>query len=555
MNKKLSLFLLLISVVLLTALAAGPVFAGNHGGGQGKADAARQKHTDALMAKPGVVGVALGFNPGGRAAVTVYAEHSEVKGIPRELDGVPVHVVVTGKLLALSPGTAPASVPTATHTTSRIRPAPIGVSTGHPSITAGTIGARVIKGGKVYALSNNHVYAASNAAAINDPVIQQGSYDGGSSPADDIGTLADFEPIVFSTTANNVIDAAIALSSTGELGNSTPSDGYGTPKSTTVVAALGQKVQKYGRTTGHTDKAKITGIHATVNIGYGAGTARFVDQIIVKPGNFIAGGDSGSLMVIKGGPDDRKPVGLLFAGSSSIAIANPIDDVLNRFGVTIDEDGAAPPTPTPGITVSPMSGLVTTEDGGTDDFTVVLKTQPSANVTIALSSNDPSEGTVLPTSLTFKQDNWDKAQTVTVTGVNDDEIDGNVAYKITTGLAGSTDPVYKDMEVADVSVTNSDNESPPPPTSGLVAGVTTDKASYVNRESAIITAHVTDGTNPISGAAVLIEVTTANGKKLGCAPTTDGSGDAKCQYKVNSKRDGVGPYDICHFHIFVDRRQ
>ena len=78
---------------------------------------------------------------------------------------------------------------------------PIGVSTGHPDITAGTIGARVKSGGNVWALSNNHVYADANAASAGDAVIQPGTYDGGSSSADDIGMLSDFEPIVFELSA------------------------------------------------------------------------------------------------------------------------------------------------------------------------------------------------------------------------------------------------------------------------------------------------------------------------------------------------------------------
>ena len=49
---------------------------------------------------------------------------------------------------------------------------------------------------------------------------------------------------------------------------------------------------------------------------------------------------------------------------------------------------------TAGITVTPTSGLTTTEAGGTATFTVVLNTQPTADVTIGLSSSDPTEGTV-----------------------------------------------------------------------------------------------------------------------------------------------------------------
>ena len=340
-------FLLLIAAVMLVALAAGPVFGGSDDGLQ-RADQARQRHTDALLANPGVVGVALGRNPAGRASVLVFTTKAGVSGIPRNVDGVPVHVRVTGEIFAFNPpphdhggGGGDGETVDATDPTARFtRPVPIGVSTGHPDITAGTIGARVKDGaGNVYALSNNHVYADENQASIGDAVIQPGTFDDGSSPDDDIGTLSDFETIVFSTSASNVIDAAIALSSTADLGNATPSDGYGTPKSTTMTAVLDMKVKKYGRTTGET-KATVPGINATVIVGYSTGTARFVNQIIITPGTFSAGGDSGSLIVVDGKgrnkADNGKPVGLLFAGSFFMTVANPIDAVLDRFGVTID---------------------------------------------------------------------------------------------------------------------------------------------------------------------------------------------------------------------------
>ena len=54
-----------------------------------------------------------------------------------------------------------------------------------------------------------------------------------------------------------------------------------------------------------------------------------------------------------------------------------------------------------GITVNPTSGLVTTENGGTAQFSVVLNSQPTADVTIGISSSDTSEGTPIHSSLTF----------------------------------------------------------------------------------------------------------------------------------------------------------
>jgi hypothetical protein len=214
---------------------------------------------------------------------------------------------------------------------------PIGVSTGHPDITAGTIGARVKDNlGNIYALSNNHVYADENRASTGDNVLQPGPYDGGRNPGDAIGTLSRYVPIVFSRGANNVVDAAIALSSVAQLGNSTPLDyGYGVPKSTPVQAYIGQWVMKYGRTTGLT-MGLVYAIEATVKVSYDSGVARFIHQIVIIPITdvFSAGGDSGSLIVSV--DEERQPVGLLFAGSTLFTVANPINEVLEQLGVSID---------------------------------------------------------------------------------------------------------------------------------------------------------------------------------------------------------------------------
>ena len=144
MKQALSFAFLLLAAVLLLALAASPVFGG--AGGYDKAEEARKKHTGALMANPNVVGVGLGLNPASQGVIRVYTLKQGVK-LPDHLDGVPVEAVVTGMVVAR--GCPP--------TTNRCdRPVPIGVSTGHPNITAGTIGARVNDpSGNVYALSNN----------------------------------------------------------------------------------------------------------------------------------------------------------------------------------------------------------------------------------------------------------------------------------------------------------------------------------------------------------------------------------------------------------------
>ncbi len=312
--------------------------------------AVQDRYTDNMMAHPEVVGTATGLTEDGKPAIVILTKSdmttkTDVKieslkkgvapvAIPASIEDKPVIVMVTGEIKALKSGGG------GFDPTQRIRPAPNGVSLGHPNITAGTLGCLVTNGNTLYILSNNHVMADENQANIGDNILQPGPFDGGQNPADRIAILSDFETIVFSTSASNVIDAAIAdVDNDNDVTGAThPNAGsYGQPRSTTISAAVGMRVQKYGRTTRHT-QGRVQAINATVNIGYSSGTARFVGQIIINPGGFSAGGDSGSLIVVRGGSNDRRPVGLLFAGSSSITIANPINSVLSNFGVTVVGD-------------------------------------------------------------------------------------------------------------------------------------------------------------------------------------------------------------------------
>src|SRR5262249_59983058 len=97
-----------------------------------------------------------------------------------------------------------------------------------------------------------------------------------------------------------------------------------------------------------------------------------------------------------------------------------------------------------GISVSAISGN-TTEAGGQASFSVVLTSQPTADVTIPVSSSNPAEGTVPVSELKFTAADWNLAQTVTVTGVDDHVQDGDIAYDIVLGAAASSDPIYAAM--------------------------------------------------------------------------------------------------------------
>ncbi len=362
--------------------------------------AAQGRNTDKLLAIPGVVGTAVTVLTDGRAGVQVLLEHAGVAGVPAGLDGVPVVTEVTGRFMAFSdPRT-------------RQRPAPLGFSVGHPSVTAGTIGARVRDAlGRVYILSNNHVLANSNSSTVGDPAYQPGPFDGGTA-GDQIATLSDFQTISFGSNANNTMDAAIALSTAAALDNSTPlDDAYGLPSSIIYGdgngdgqfddrnALLGLAVQKYGRTTRLTH-GTITGVNATVVICYEVSgifctkSARFVDQLIISPAGFSDGGDSGSLIVTD--DEHKNPVALLFAGSATQTIGNRIDLVLNRFGVTID---GFVPGPFTDVSVTSLSAPVAVVVDSTTTVSVTVRNLGNQDVvdSFDVTLQDSTEGITVGT--------------------------------------------------------------------------------------------------------------------------------------------------------------
>jgi hypothetical protein len=414
--------LLAISLVFLTLAGTSPTVAADLGPNARAIERVMEvqdRHTGRLMALPGVVGTATGLNAAGKPVVKIFLAKAGVAGVPANLEGVPVVVEVTGVFIALG------------DTAARYRPAPIGVSTGHPSITAGTIGCRVTDGTNVYALSNNHVYADENFAEIGDPTLQPGAYDGGTVESDQIGTLWDFEPLIFGGS-DNTIDAAIAISTTGLLDNETLSDGYGIPSAEVAVASLGQNVQKYGRTTSLT-RGYVSGINATANVGYSSGTAYFVDQIIATAheGKFIQGGDSGSLMVTDPG---KNPVGLLFAGprSGRYGIANRIDLVLSRFNVTVDGD-ATPPNDPPVVTItSPADDDDPFDSGATISFAGTATDTEDGDLTASLVWTSDLDGQI-GTGGSFSTTLNDGTHTITASVTDSGGLTGSDSISITVG--------------------------------------------------------------------------------------------------------------------------
>jgi hypothetical protein len=177
----------------------------------------------------------------------------------------------------------------------------------------------------------------SRVAASGDSIIQPGLIDVNCSAnnAQNVATL-----VKQSSLPDSNVDASIAQIMPGKVSASILE--IGTISSQTVAAYINQPVKKSGRTTGLT-RSKVSGLNASVSVAYDnecAGgvvfTKPFTGQIIIsnRASKFLAGGDSGSLMV-EDVATNPGAVGLLFAGSSSFAVANPINEVLSFLGATM----------------------------------------------------------------------------------------------------------------------------------------------------------------------------------------------------------------------------
>ena len=167
---------------------------------------------------------------------------------------------------------------------------------------------------------------------------------------------------------------------------------------------------------------------------------------------------------------------------------------------------------TAGVTVSTMALMVTEENTTGDTYTVVLDTQPTADVTVTVAGHTGTEVTLTPSSgtLTFTTANWNTAQTVTVTAGNDTDTENDTVTL--THSATSTDSSYNAIAIGSVVVTVTDNDvvrpPPPPPTNTppVVAippvdqeATTGDVFTYVIPEDAFTDA---DG-NPLAYTAAL----------------------------------------------------
>ena len=199
---------------------------------------------------------------------------------------------------------------------------------------SGTLGALITDGTNQYILSNNHVLGRSGQAVAGEDVSQPGLIDNGCR----IGTVvADYTGAAVLGSSN--VDAAIAQLRQGTMDSSGFIEDIGVPGNTIQAPTVGLSVAKSGRTTGFTT-GSISSINTSLSVQYqqrcGGGkkfTVSFTNQVVINSSTFSAGGDSGSLIVTNN--SSHNPVALLYAGSSTATIGNPIGEVLVKLGAAL----------------------------------------------------------------------------------------------------------------------------------------------------------------------------------------------------------------------------
>jgi hypothetical protein len=308
--------------------------------------------TPGLMASDAVLGTAVGLDDADKPGLVVYVDRNHggasaaIQSLPPQLRGIAVKVEVTEKFRALAGAGKPGGSGVS-HKTSQPIPIKLGTSGGWKDDLAngyccgGTLGALISFKGVQYVLSNYHVLEADIvpggngiASLTGDPIIHPALIDVGcvKNNTKVIGSLVKISSLPGSNVDCSIAKVAV-VDEKPQVSAEILEIGY--LSSSTVTAALNQAVKKSGRTTGLT-RSKVSGLNATINVAYenecaggSAFTKTFTGQIVLanRGSSFLNGGDSGSAMV-EDVTTNPRAIGLLYAGSSTSAIANPIQEVL-----------------------------------------------------------------------------------------------------------------------------------------------------------------------------------------------------------------------------------
>jgi uncharacterized delta-60 repeat protein len=186
--------------------------------------------------------------------------------------------------------------------------------------------------------------------------------------------------------------------------------------------------------------------------------------------------------------------------------ADAFDNVANQTVSAVNADND-----TAGFTIAHTNGAtVVTEDAGTDTFSLVLNAEPASNVVLSVSSADTGEVTTGASTVTFTAGNWDTAQNVTLTGVNDDVDDGNVNTTMTIAVVdGSSSNEFDNVADQTFTVANTDNDD---------AAFTVSPSATSVTEGSTVTVTVVLQTAPNTN--VMIDISTSDASELTISSVT-----------------------------------
>lgn len=299
-----------------------------------------------LLSRSGVTAVDVGYKYVGgvrtdEVAIRVMVEKKTAKvgakeKVPDTIDGVKTDVIERTYFLHVLPGNRKKLTDiTLQADTGSYNPVKGGIGIGPCRsvggyVFVGTLGA-IVKdnaSGNPLLLSNFHVMCIDNGWHAGDTMAQPGLVDGGTCPANVVGTLQ-------RAALTGLVDCAV--SSLSGRGYSCEIVDIGRVNGT-AAASLGEAVRKRGRTTGLT-YGFVESVSLSVNIDYGdgIGVRTLTNQISIRPDTahnaaFGDHGDSGSAVV----DGSVNVVGLHFAGSSDgHGIANVIANVLSALNVSM----------------------------------------------------------------------------------------------------------------------------------------------------------------------------------------------------------------------------
>ncbi len=205
-------------------------------------------------------------------------------------------------------------------------------------------------------------------------------------------------------------------------------------------------------------------------------------------------------------------------------------DLVDTATVTIQDDEAA------GFVVAESDNdTIVTEAGSTDEFTVVLSARPQSNVELTVAVDDQTEATVSPVRLTFTPANWDSAQTVTLTGLDDATVDGDVDSAVTIAVdTDASDDFFDALTNQQVTVTTTDDD---------IATLTIEDASVTEGEGLLFTVRLDSDVQDTFEVNIVFTDGSATGTadydNTATPLTFNGNKDETQQFTVSTTDDSI----------------